>query len=416
MKSLTKLFRFGPGPSSSHTIAPSLAAHSFGSFLKNKGLKPTLIKGTLYGSLALTGKGHGTDEAIRKALKGNKLYFVFDSSTPVANPLSFTLTALDSSSSVMLERHYISIGGGEVTSPDDPALLEKDIYPFRDLSAVKSYMAKNHLKDFKSFCLRYEDPSIDDYLLEAVKRMFSSLEKGLTKSSYLPSGLNPRLRWKRSAGSINLKANGIKDESDKREMLITSYAYAVAESSAAGEEIVTAPTCGSSGVLPAVLYYAYKNLGVSIERIRDSLYVSGVIGNIVKQNASIAGAIGGCQAEIGTASSMGAAALSYLFGSGSLYEIEYAAECAMEHFLGLSCDPVDGYVIIPCIERNGMGALRSLEAYLYSKYVSGVRKNEVSFDNVVMAMKLTGDSLASAYKETAEGGLAAILKKQKSPQ
>jgi L-serine dehydratase len=204
----------------------------------------------------------------------------------------------------------------------------------------------------------------------------------------------------------------IKEETARREILITSYAYAVAESSASGEEVVTAPTCGSSGVLPAILYYCYHDQHVPFETVKDALYSAGIFGNLVKQNASIAGAIGGCQAEIGTASSMAAAALCAMEGL-SLYQIEYAAECAMEHFLGLSCDPVDGYVIIPCIERNGMGALRAYDAYLYAKYIAPLRKNQVSFDDVVEAMKLTGDSLASAYKETAEGGLAEILKKKK---
>ncbi len=165
----------------------------------------------------------------------------------------------------------------------------------------------------------------------------------------------------------------------------------------------------SSGVLPAVLYYLYHDQGLPFEKVKDALYGAGMFGNLVKQNASIAGAIGGCQAEIGTASSMAAAAFCELKGL-NFSEQEYAAECAMEHFLGLSCDPVDGYVIIPCIERNGMGALRAYDAYLYARFISPIRMNVVSFDDVVGAMKLTGDALTSAYKETAEGGLAKILK------
>ncbi|MBP5091235.1 MAG: L-serine ammonia-lyase, iron-sulfur-dependent, subunit alpha [Bacilli bacterium] len=190
--------------------------------------------------------------------------------------------------------------------------------------------------------------------------------------------------------------------------MLSAYAYAVAESSACGDPVVTSPTCGSSGVLPAVLYYAHRHMKVRLEKIRDSLYVAGMIGNLVKQNATIAGSIGGCQAEIGTASSMAAAALCDIFGL-NLYQVEYAAEVAMEHFLGLSCDPVDGYVIIPCIERNGIAAARALTCFYYARYISPIRQNKVNFDDVVAAMKITGESLSSDYKETALGGLAYVL-------
>lgn len=308
-----------------------------------------------------------------------------------------------------LLKHYSSLGGGEIYSNDDLNVIEKDIYPFRNLEDIKIYMSANGIKDIKDFCLQYEDASIDDYLKETLDRMFSSIENSLTKTGFLPTGSNPRLKWERTASRLLKEANSISDENGKREMLITAYAYAVGEANAAGELVVTAPTCGASGLLPAILYYQYKNNGVSKEILKKSLYTAGIFGNVVKQNASIAGAIGGCQAEIGTAAAMAASALSYI-DNLPLPQIEYAAEIAIEHFLGLSCDPVDGYVVIPCIERNGIGALRAYDAYLYAKYVAPIRRNQVSFDDVVYAMKLTGDAMGSAYKETAEGGLAKILK------
>jgi L-serine dehydratase len=409
MKSLEKLFRYGLGPSSSHTIAPSIAARSFKKLIKGDIDKVVV---TFYGSLGLTGHGHGSDLAVIDALYPYKTEVVFDTKTDAPHPLYLSFEAMKGGVS-LIKRHYASLGGGEITSEDDPSVIEKDIYPYHNLNEIKAKINDEHLSGIKEFCLLYEDPSIDDYLSNALKMMFSSLEHGLTVDSYIPANDNPRLHWKRCAKSIYENALTIKDEGAKREMLLSAYAYAVVESSSSREHVVTSPTCGSSGVLPSVLYYCYHDLGMPFEKVKDALYTAGIFGNIVKQNASIAGAIGGCQAEIGTASSMAAAALAELNGL-SLYQIEYASECAMEHFLGLSCDPVDGYVIIPCIERNGMGALRAYDSYLYAKFIAPIRHNQVSFDDVVAAMKLTGDSLASAYKETAEGGLAEILKEKKT--
>jgi L-serine dehydratase len=366
------------------------------------------IRVTLYGSLALTGHGHKSQAAIGEALKPLPVEIVLSLTEAEGHPNTMLFEALKSGK-VLLSKHYASLGGGEITSTDDPEVNEKDIYPFRDLDGVKAYMAERHLATVKDFALEFEDSSIISYFDEVLKVMFSSLEKGLKTTGPIPANNNPRLQVNRNAPAIYANALKIEDEGSRRTMLISAYAYAVAEESACGGLVVTAPTCGSSGVLPAILYYEYHDLGHSYEEIRDSLFVAGLFGNIVKQNASISGAIGGCQAEIGTATSMGAAALSFL-EKESFYQTEYAAECAMEHFLGLSCDPVDGFVIIPCIERNGMGACRAVDAFLYARYIAPLKKNQVSFDNVVKAMKLTGDSLTAAYKETAEGGLAEILK------
>lgn len=408
MKSLSKLFRIGHGPSSSHTIAPQNAALSFRSQIGS--LDFDTIQATLYGSLALTGKGHGTDSAISEGLAPYPVSFVVDTKTKPHHPNEMTL-ALLKKEKIIFSRTYDSLGGGEIASPDDLFVNEKDIYPFRTFDDVKRTMAEKGLTDLRDFCLLYEDPAIDGYLAKALDVMLESVERGLVAEGKIPANHNPRLQLNRSAKAIHEKALAIPDKEARRELLITSYAYATAEGSACHEVIVTSPTCGSSGILPAILYYAYHDLKLSKEFLKDSLYTAGMFGNIVKQDASIAGAIGGCQAEVGTATSMAAAALGYL-DHLSLYQIEYAAECAMEHFLGLSCDPVDGFVIIPCIERNGMGALRAYDSYLYAKYIAPIKKNQVSFDNVVSAMKLTGDALADAYKETAEGGLAEILKDQ----
>lgn len=405
MKSLLRLFRYGPGPSSSHTIAPSLAAKSF--LRQIKTLDGEIIV-TLHGSLALTGVGHGTEKAMRDEFGARKSTFVRDLAEDPKRPNAFEVSLVKEEKTV-LTKHYASVGGGELISEDDLSVNEKDVYPFHNLSEIIDYMNMNGLSSAKEFCHDFEKPDIDSKLMALLLQMFSSVTEGLKKEGLIPANRNPRLQLSRSAHAIYEKALTITDPAEKREMLISAYAYAVAESNACAEKVVTAPTCGSSGVLPSLLYYEYHDMGLPIEKIRDSLFAAGLFGNLVKQNASIAGAIGGCQAEIGTASSMGAAALSELNGL-SFHQQEYAAECAMEHFLGLSCDPVDGYVIIPCIERNGMGALRSYDAYLYAKYIAPNRHNQVSFDNVVEAMKLTGDSLSLAYKETAEGGLAEILK------
>lgn len=408
MKSLSKLFRYGPGPSSSHTIAPSNAASSFKEILPRGVI---VIKATLLGSLAFTAYGHQTDRAIISALKPYKTEIILDQKTKVTHPLTMRFDAYINDK-IVISKEYSSLGGGEITSPNDLRVVEKDIYPFSNFEEIKNYIKKKKLKNLKEFAFIFEDDSINSYLEKCLMHMFESIENGLRQNGYIPANKNPRLHWKRVAGQIYEKANKISDSEARRNMLLTAYAYAVGESSASGENVVTSPTCGSSGVLPAVLYYEYKDEGVSKDKLIDALFVAGIFGNVVKQNASIAGAIGGCQAEIGTASSMAAAALCYI-NDLSLFAQEYAAECAMEHFLGLSCDPVDGYVIIPCIERNGMGALRSYNAYLYAKYVAPIRKNEVSFDNVVSAMKMTGDDLALAYKETALGGLAKILNSKK---
>lgn len=404
MQSLRELFRIGPGPSSSHTIAPTLAAESFRRRIADKG--GDRIEVTLYGSLALTGQGHGTESAIRGVFAGNNIIFKRDlsSNIPHANYLCFSLFSGDK---LLDQAHYTSVGGGELRSEEDPTVNAKEVYPFHTFEEIKTFMKEHGEKDLVAFGLRFED--VREHLSRCLDTMFATVERGLNKEGAICVCANERLRTERVAKKIFEKAQSLEDSDAKTEMLISAYAYAVAEENATGGEIVTAPTGGSAGVLPAALYFLYKNKGINKEILVGSLYVAGVFGNIIKQNATIAGSVGGCQAEIGAASAMAAAALAYVDGL-SLYQQEYAAECALEHFLGLTCDPVDGYVVVPCIERNGIGALRAYNAFLYAKHIAPLRKNLVSFDNVVSAMKMTGDSLPTAYKETAIGGLADVLK------
>ena len=405
MKSLSGLYRIGPGPSSSHTIGPHLAAISF--LKRTASLQPDSYKVVFYGSLAYTAVGHGSDRAVVSAFSPKPCLVTLDKATKVSHPLTMTFSALKGDK-VIDQATYLSLGGGEVHSDEDLEINETDIYPFMNFEEIKAYLKSNNLANLKDFCLRFEKPSIDEYLLNCVKRMFFCVENGLKQKGKIPANSNPRLQLNRVSGDIYKAASEMNHEDGRNTLLMTAYAYAVAESNACGEEVVTSPTCGASGVLPAVLYFEHKQRRVPLTKIKDALYVGGLFGNIVKQNSSIAGSVGGCQAEIGTASSMAAASLCYLHGL-SLYQIEYAAECAMEHFLGLSCDPVDGYVMIPCIERNGIGACRAYASYLYAKSIAPIRTNQVHFDDVVKAMKLTGDSLNEEYKETGLGGLAKVL-------
>lgn len=261
----------------------------------------------------------------------------------------------------------------------------------------------NKIKDLKEFVDNFESSDIDEYLNNIVETMFKSIEDGLSKTSKIPGLGLERVASKLYENSLLLEG------SEKVNMLLTSFAYAVSENNASGEMIVTAPTCGSAGIIPSILYYEEKINKIDRKKIIDSLKVGGIFGNLAKKNASISGAIGGCQAEIGVASAMGAAIFAYI-NNLSIYQIEYASEVALEHFLGLTCDPVKGYVQIPCIERNGIGVLRSYNSYLYSKNIAPLRKNKVSYDEVIETMKITGNDLSSLYKETSEGGLAKIIK------
>lgn len=400
MESISEIFRIGTGPSSSHTMGPRKAAQLF--LESNPGA--VRFEVDLYGSLAATGKGHLTDKAIEDVLapagevKINWLAgTVLDYHT---NGMKFV--AYDPSGCILDEKIVYSVGGGKIVWEKDIACGEeeaKSIYPMHRISDILDWCEKTG-KSYWEYVDECEGEGIWDYLHEVWEVMKDSIKRGLEAEGVLPGGLGVR----RKAISYYMKASG-RSSSLKSRGLIYSYALAVSEENAAGGLIVTAPTCGSCGVLPAVLYHLYLSRDFSEKRILRALATAGIFGNVVKKNASISGAEVGCQGEVGVACAMAAAAASQLFG-GSPSQIEYAAEMGLEHHLGLTCDPVCGLVQIPCIERNAYAAARALDSNLYSSFSDGV--HSVSFDRVVEVMKQTGHDLPSVYKETSQGGLAVI--------
>lgn len=241
--------------------------------------------------------------------------------------------------------------------------------------------------------------------MEILDAMLKSVETGLKTTGVLPG----RLKMERSARAIYLKASSVSDPMERLKLKQLAYAYAASEQNASIAKVVTAPTLGSCGIMAGMMYYYYKDAGISKQRLVKALGVGGIFGNIIKTNATISGAVGGCQAEVGAACCMAAAASAYL-NDLNLKQIEYAAEIAMEHHLGLTCDPVGGYVIIPCIERNGVALLRAFDAMLLAKTMGKIKPNRVSFDMVVNTMSYTGQKLPLELKETSLGGLAAEVK------
>lgn len=403
MESLKELFIYGPGPSSSHTIGPFKACKDFLNDSNSKFVNRIEI--ILKGSLALTGKGHLTDKIIKNVFSNLNTEIQFDYSLEnLKHPNTLVISAFDENNKLLKTSTYFSVGGGKIIKDNLMNNDSKEIYPYNSFDEIKKYLSDNEINDLKEFVDSFEDEDINSYLNECIEQMFECVEKGLNQEGILPGDL----KLKRVAKEIYQNALKLNEE-DKHLMLLTAFSYSVSENNASGEYIVTAPTCGSAGIVPSILYYEEKINKVNRSKIIDALKVGGIFGNLAKQNASISGASGGCQAEIGVASSMGAAMLAYI-NDLSIYQIEYASEVALEHFLGLTCDPVKGYVQIPCIERNGIGVLRSYSSFLYSKNIAPLRKNKVSYDDVIETMKITGNALSSSYKETSIGGLAKIIK------
>ena len=401
METIKNIYKIGPGPSSSHTIAPYNAAKDF---LKHINYDFDYIVIDLFGSLSLTGKGHGTDLILKKAFDSYETKINFHNTFEnIEHPNTLDFSTYKNDKLIERKRYY-SIGGGDFSTTLSKKDV-KDVYPFKTFDGLKNYMKVQKIDDIKCVIDNFEDDDIDEFLKDIFLKMCLEVELNLKKEGFLPG----RLHLKRIAKDLFDKAQNIDDEIEKITMLITSFAYSASEGNASGEIIVTAPTCGACAVLPSILYYFYKYKNVPVSKIIDGLKVAGIIGDIIKNNASISGAMHGCQAEIGSACSMTSAFICYI-NDLSLYQIEYGAEIALEHFLGLTCDPVDGYVQIPCIERNGIAALRALTTYLYAKDISNLRRNVVSLDGVINAMKITGESLSKEYKETSIGGLAKILK------
>lgn len=394
MITLKELYRIGHGPSSSHTMGPRNAATQF----LGRNAEAAHFVVTLYGSLAATGKGHMTDQAILDVLGEERTTIQWEPKVFLPfHPNGMRFVALDRENQTLDEWVVFSVGGGALAEEGQQAVEQKHIYNMNTATEILSWCISTG-KSYWEYVEECEGPEIWDYLREVWETMKNAVQRGLEQEGVLPGPLCLR----RKAALYFVRAEGYQQSMRTRGLLF-AYALAVSEENAAGGKIVTAPTCGSCGVLPAVLYHLYKSRNFSEQRIVRALATAGLFGNIVKTNASISGAEVGCQGEVGVACAMAAAAAAQLFG-GLPSQIEYAAEMGLEHHLGLTCDPVCGLVQIPCIERNAYAAARAMDANSYAMFTDGVHR--VSFDKVVEVMKKTGHDLPSLYKETAEGGLA----------
>lgn len=401
MESLRYLYKIGRGPSSSHTMGPDRAAYLF----KNKYPQADKYTVYLYGSLSDTGKGHKTDVAIIEALAPTEAEVIFAGmpSFPLPHENTMDFHAEKDGKEIGFAR-IMSIGGGNIVVEGSKADVHEDVYPEHSFAEIAEYCKEKRIR-LSDYVFEREGIEIGAYLLRVWNLMKQTIQDGLSASGVLDGGLGVERKAKYLYKQRHI------DESDitKENRLVCAYAFAVSEQNAGGGIVVTAPTCGACAVLPSVLKYMQESRGFTDDYIVRALAAAGVVGNLVKTNASISGAECGCQAEIGTACSMASAALCELF-SMELDQIEYAAEVAMEHMLGLTCDPVCGLVQIPCIERNAVAAMRALNALSLANFLSSTRK--ISFDDVVETMYRTGKDISSRYKETSKGGLAEIeLKK-----
>ena len=393
MKSLKELYKIGRGPSSSHTMAPEKAAKLF----QDRNIGAEKFKVVLYRSLALTGIGHGTDVVLEKTFE-KPVEIVFDTKTSnLPHPNTMDLFAYIGDA-IVDEWRVVSTGGGAILVEGLPSIDTQEVYPHNSFEEIKAYCDLNEIS-LSDYVFKFDDSDIKDYLVEIWSVMQNAIKQGLKTTGILPGGLETERKAKFLYNQRHI------DESPetKENRLVCAYAYAVSEQNASGGIIATAPTCGACGILPAVLKYEQNKHKFNDEEIINALAIAGLIGNLVKNNASISGAECGCQAEVGTACSMAAAGLAGLFGM-DLEQIEYAAEVAMEHHLGLTCDPVNGLVQIPCIERNAVAAMRAINAVSLANFLTYTRK--ISFDVVVETMYKTGKDLNALYRETSEGGLA----------
>ena len=396
MHSIKTLYKVGNGPSSSHTIGPKVASQ----FIIDKYKDCDYVKVTLFGSLAFTGKGHLTDYIIEKTFNENNIkvdicfnYEILDLEFP--NTMHFEIYK---NNTILGEETIFSIGGGLIKVKDFENVEEKEVYPHKTILQIKEFCSQNNLS-FVDYVLHFEDSSIVEFSEHIYQVMTRSVKSGLSKTGVLPG----KLMVERKANTIfnNIKPN--ETESMKEKRLVSSYAFACSEENASGGEIVTAPTCGSCGIIPSIIMYL-EDCGYNHSDIINGLLVAGLFGLVVKNNASISGAECGCQAEIGTACAMGAALVATVKHLNN-DQIERAAEIALEHHLGLTCDPILGYVQIPCIERNAVAALRAIESCSLAE-LFGESQSKISFDLVVETMKQTGIDLKYEYRETSAGGLA----------
>ena len=405
MKSIKEIYKIGKGPSSSHTMGPQKAAKIF---LERHG-DAAGFEVTLYGSLAATGKGHMTDVAINEVLEpAAPVKIVWQPTVFLPfHPNGMKFKALDGSGAVTDEWTVYSVGGGALSEGKTGGDMfnTREVYEMNSITEIMKW-CEDTGRSYWEYVDECEDSDIWDYLMEVWQVMQAAVERGINHEGRLPGPLN----LARKAPTYYVKASGYKQSLQTRG-LVYAYALAVSEENASGGTIVTAPTCGASGVLPAVLYHLAKGHNFNDTRILHAIATAGLIGNIAKRNASISGADVGCQGEVGVACAMASGAACQMFG-GSPSQIEYAAEMGLEHHLGMTCDPICGLVQIPCIERNAFAATRALDANLYSAFSDGTHR--VSFDKVVNVMKQTGHDIPSLYKETSTGGLAKILEPKSS--
>ena len=394
MQSLRYLYRIGNGPSSSHTMGPVAAAKRFLREAPNADEYQVI----LYGSLAKTGSGHRTDYALEQVFAGKNCKIVFDMETPTDfHPNTMDICAF-LSGKLQKKTRYYSIGGGEVIAEGEKQTEHESIYPLRSFTEISEYCRKKEIRLWQ-YVEECEGEEIWEYLREVWQTMQAAIKRGIETQGILHGGLN----LQRKARYLYRQKHIDESEETKTNRLICAYAYAVSEENAAGGEIVTAPTCGSCGVVPAVMKFLQPKRNFTEEQILRALATASLIGNLIKTNASISGAECGCQAEIGTACAMAAAAAAELYEL-DIDQIEYAAEMSIEHHLGLTCDPIRGLVQIPCIERNAIAAMRALNAVNLADFLADSRM--IRFDMIVDTMYETGKDLKVIYRETSEGGMA----------
>jgi len=394
MESIKEIFRIGNGPSSSHTMGPKKAAEIFKS--ENPDAEKLIV--TLYGSLAATGKGHLTDKAILEILNPVEVEIIWKPEEYLPkHPNALKFESIKNEK-VLNHKIFYSVGGGKIIDDFTPE-KENHIYELSTLDEILKW-TKNNGRFLWEFVEDVEGKEIYDYLHQVWSVMKDAITRGIENEGTLPGGL----QLQRKAASYFIKSKSFTGTL-KEKTLTFAYALAVSEENAAGGKIVTAPTCGSCGVLPSVLKRLQDSLDISESKILRALATAGLIGNIVKHKASISGAKVGCQGEIGTACAMASAAAAQILG-GTPHQIEYAAEMGIEHHLGLTCDPVNGLVQIPCIERNAFAAERALNTASFAIISDG--RHLISFDKIVKTMKQTGHDLPHIYKETSEGGLALL--------
>ncbi|MBQ3066674.1 MAG: L-serine ammonia-lyase, iron-sulfur-dependent, subunit alpha [Clostridia bacterium] len=392
MKSLKQLYKRGIGPSSSHTMGPAKAVEHFLS--KHDNCQNYVV--TLYGSLALTGEGHGTDRAILHKFGKRQVQIIFDKTSHCPHPNTMDFVGyVDGKEQARMQVY--SIGGGAILVAGERIVEEETVYPHDSFQQIKSFCQAKGIELWQ-YPLQFEGADILDYALEMWQTMKNAVHQGLNTEGVLPGGL----QVVRKARKLFTAKDRLEQQAQD-DRLVAAYAFAVSEQNADGGEIVTAPTCGASGVLPAVFMFYQTQFGYTDLEVAKALLAGGVVGNLVKTNASISGAECGCQAEVGTACAMASAGLASLKGM-TIDEIEYSAEVALEHHLGLTCDPVCGLVQIPCIERNAVAAMRAINAVSLATFLTDSRK--ISLDTVISTMYETGRDMAEGYRETSIGGLA----------